>query len=261
MSDQPVAIVTGGASGIGLGIATMLITDGYDVFVLDNDLLHVDDYNASHPLSRARVCDVSDASAVATEIDGVLHVVGRIDLLVNNAGISGPTAPVEVVDPSEWQRTLDVSLTGAFNVTRSVAPFMKAQSSGVIINIASNAGLMGCPNRSPYVAVKWGLVGLTKTWAMELGPYKVRVNALCPASVDGERIEAVMARDAEERGVSVGEIRQSYERQSSLQSFTRVEDIASMVCYLASDAGVRISGQAIGLDGHTETLGNSLGEP
>ena len=260
MSDQPVAIVTGGASGIGLGIATMLITDGYDVFVLDNDLLHVDDYNASHPLSRARVCDVSDASAVATEIDGVLHVAGRIDLLVNNAGISGPTAPVEVVDPSEWQRTLDVSLTGAFNVTRSVAPVMKAQSSGVIINIASNAGLMGCPNRSPYVAVKWGLIGLTKTWAMELGPYKVRVNALCPASVDGERIEAVMARDAQERGVSVGEIRQSYERQSSLQSFTRVEDIASMVCYLASDAGARISGQAIGLDGHTETLSNFLGE-
>ena len=88
----------------------------------------------------------------------------------------------------------------------------------------------------------------------------MRVNALCPASVDGDRIEAVMARDAEERGVSVGEIRQSYERQSSLQSFTRVEDIASMVCYLASDAGVRVSGQAIGLDGHTETLGNSLGE-
>ena len=261
MSDQPVAIVTGGASGIGLGIASTLIADGYDVFVLDNDLQRVDAYNASHPLSRAQVCDVSDASAVATEIDGVLHVAGRIDLLVNNAGISGPTAPVEAVDPAEWQKTLDVGLTGAFNVTRSVAPIMKAQSSGAIINIASNAGLMGCPNRSPYVAAKWGLIGLTKTWAMELGPYKVRVNALCPASVDGERIEAVMARDAEERGVSVGEIRQSYERQSSLQSFTRVEDIASMVCYLASDAGVRVSGQAIGLDGHTETLGNSLGEP
>jgi NAD(P)-dependent dehydrogenase (short-subunit alcohol dehydrogenase family) len=260
MSDQPVAIVTGGASGIGLGIASSLIAEGYDVFVLDNDLQHVDAYNASHPLSRAQVCDVSDASAVATEIDGVLHVAGRIDLLVNNAGISGPTAPVEAVDPAEWQKTLDVGLTGAFNMTRSVAPIMKAQSSGAIINIASNAGLMGCPNRSPYVAAKWGLIGLTKTWAMELGPHKVRVNALCPASVDGARIEAVMARDAEERGVSVGEIRQSYERQSSLQSFTRVEDIASMVCYLASDAGVRVSGQAIGLDGHTETLGNSLGE-
>ena len=113
MSDQPVAIVTGGASGLGLGIASTLIANGYDVFVLDNDLHHVDDYNASHRLSRARFCDVSDATAVATEIDGVLHVAGRIDLLVNNAGISGPTAPVEAVDPSEWQKTLDVGLTGA----------------------------------------------------------------------------------------------------------------------------------------------------
>ncbi|MEC7009337.1 MAG: SDR family NAD(P)-dependent oxidoreductase, partial [Pseudomonadota bacterium] len=175
MSDQPVAIVTGGASGIGLGIASTLIANGYDVFVLDNNLQQVEEYNGSHPLSRARFCDVSDATAVATEIDGALHVAGRIDLLVNNAGISGPTAPVEAVDPSEWQKTLDVGLTGAFNVTRSVAPIMKAQSSGAIINIASNAGLMGCPNRSPYVAAKWGLIGLTKTWAMELGPHKVRV--------------------------------------------------------------------------------------
>ena len=261
MSNQPVAIVTGGASGIGLGIASTLIADGYDVFVLDNNLHHVDEYNANHPLSRARVCDVSDASAVTTEVDGVFHVAGRINLLVNNAGISGPTAPVEAINPSEWQKTLDVGLTGAFNVTKSVAPIMKSQSSGAIVNIASNAGLMGCPNRSPYVAAKWGLIGLTKTWAMELGPHRVRVNALCPASVDGARIDAVMARDAQERGVSVGDIRQSYERQSSLKSFTRIEDIASMVCYLASDAGMRISGQAIGLDGHTETLGNSLGEP
>ena len=260
MSDQSVAIVTGGASGIGLGIATALMAEDYDVFVLDNDLHHVDDYNTNHPLSRARLCDVSDASAVATEVDGVLHVAGRVDLLVNNAGISGPTASVEAIEPSEWQKTLDVGLTGAFNATRAVAPIMKAQSSGVIINIASNAGLMGCPNRSPYVAAKWGLIGLTKTWAMELGPFKVRVNALCPASVDGPRIEAVMARDAAARGVSIDEVRQSYERQSSLQSFTRVEDITSMVCYLASNGAERISGQAIGLDGHTETLGNSLGE-
>ena len=189
----------------------------------------------------------------------MFHVAGRIDLLVNNAGISGPTAPVEAVDPSEWQKTLDVGLTGAFNDKVS-----RANHEGAVIRCHYQYCLecrpMGCPNRSPYVAAKWGLIGLTKTWAMELGPYKVRVNALCPASVDGERIEAVMARDAAARGVSVGEIRQSYERQSSLQSFTRVEDIASMVCYLASEAAVRISGQAIGLDGHTETLGNSLGE-
>lgn len=260
MSDQPVAIVTGGASGIGRHIASALMAEGYDVFVLDSDLQHVDHYNAADPLSRARFCDISDSLAVATEVNGVLHVTGRIDVLVNNAGIAGPTAPVDAISPLEWKKTLDVGLTGAFHVTSAVSASMKAQSSGVIINIASNAGLMGCPNRSPYVAAKWGLIGLTKTWAMELGPYNVRVNALCPASVDGARIEAVMARDADERGVSVSEIRQSYERQSSLKGFTRAEDIAAMVCYLASDAGMRISGQAIAIDGHTETLGSSVGE-
>ena len=258
MSDQRIAIVTGGAYGIGLGIASALIAEGYDVFVLDNDLHHVDDYNASHPLSRARLCDVSDASAVAVEIDGVLHAAGRIDLLVNNAGVSGPTAPIEAVDPSEWQKTIDVGLTGAFNATRSVAPIMKAQSSGAIINIASNAGLMGCPNRSPYVAAKWGLIGLTKTWAMELGPCNIRVNALCPASVSGCRIDGVIERDALARGVTPEAVREVYERQSSLRTFTRPEDISAMVCYLAGPGGQRISGQAIALDGHTETLTNWL---
>ena len=258
MSDQSVAIAIGGASGIGLGIACALIADGYDVFVLDNDLQHVDDYNASHPLSRARLCDVSDASAVATEVDGVLHVVGRINLLVNNAGISGPMAPIEAVDPSEWQKTIDVGLTGAFNATRSVARIMKAQSSGAIINIASNAGLMGCPNRSPYVAAKWGLIGLTKTWAMELGPCNIRVNALCPASVSGCRIDGVIERDALARGVTAEAVREVYQRQSSLRTFTRPEDISAMVCYLAGPGGQRISGQAIALDGHTETLATWL---
>lgn len=258
MSDQSVAIVTGGASGIGLDIACALIAEGYDVFVLDNDLQHVDDYNASHPLSRARLCDVSEASTVATEVDGVLHAVGRINLLVNNAGISGPMAPIEAVDPSEWQKTIDVGLTGAFNATRSAVPIMQAQSSGAIINIASNAGLMGCPNRSPYVAAKWGLIGLTKTWAMELGPCNIRVNALCPASVSGCRIDGVIERDALARGVTAEAVREVYQRQSSLRTFTRPEDISAMVCYLAGPGGQRISGQAIALDGHTETLTNWL---
>ena len=152
MSDQPVAIVTGGNRGIGLAIASALLAETYDVFVLDSDPHHVENYNAIHPLARAQLCDVSDAFAVASEVEGVLHVTGRIDLLVNNAGVAGPTAPVEAISPLEWQKTLDVGLTGAFNLTRAVAPVMKNQSSGTIINIASNAGLMGCPNRSPYVA-------------------------------------------------------------------------------------------------------------
>ena len=135
---------------------------------------------------------------------------------------------------------------------------MKAQSSGVIFSIASNAGLMGCPNRSPYVAAKWGLIGLTKTWAMELGPCNIRVNALCPASVSGCRIDGVIERDALARGVTPETVREVYKRQSSLRTFTRPEDISAMVCYLAGPGGQRISGQAIALDGHTETLTNWL---
>ena len=259
MSDQQVAVVTGGASGIGAGIASALSADGLDVFVLDNNPLHVEAYNTSHALARARLCDVTSPQSVADEIAGIIQVAGRIDVLVNNAGVSGPTAPVEDVSPKDWQQTLDVSLSGAFHLTRVVVPIMKAQRTGVIINISSNAGLTGCPNRSPYVAAKWALIGLTKTWAMELGSYNIRVNALCPASVEGARIDAVIARDAAARGVSEDAIRSVYERQSSLRAFTRVEDIAAMVCYLAGDQGIRISGQAIGIDGHTETLANYLG--
>ena len=261
MSAQPVAVVTGGASGIGAGIGSALRDTGFDVFVLDSNLELVAQYNDTHPLSRARPCDVSDALSVLAEVKAVINVTGRVDLLVNNAGISGPTAPVEAISPEAWQKTLDIGLTGAFNAARAVIPIMKAQSSGAIVNIASNAGLMGCPNRSPYVAAKWALIGLTKTWAMELGSYNVRVNALCPASVEGARIDAVIARDAAARGVSEDAIRSVYERQSSLRAFTRVEDIAAMVCYLAGDQGIRISGQAIGIDGHTETLTNWLESP
>ncbi len=258
LSDQRVAVVTGGASGIGAGIASALSADGLDVFVLDNNPLHVEAYNTSHALARARLCDVTSPQSVSDEIAGIIQVAGRIDVLVNNAGVSGPTAPVEDVSPKDWQQTLDVSLSGAFHLTRVIVPIMKAQRTGVIINISSNAGLTGCPNRSPYVAAKWALIGLTKTWAMELGPHNIRVNALCPASVDGPRIEGVIERDATARGVSAEQIRQIYEQQSSLQCFTQVEDVAAMVCFLASRHGARISGQAIGLDGHTETLANWL---
>ena len=128
MSDQPVAIVTGGASGIGLAIASSLMAEAYDVFVFDSELHHIENYNANHPLARAQFCDISDALAVASEVESVLHVTGRIDVLVNNAGVAGPTSPVEGISPLEWQKTLDVGLTGAFNLARAVAPVMKNQS-------------------------------------------------------------------------------------------------------------------------------------
>ena len=110
----------------------------------------------------------------------------------------------------------------------------------------------------PYVAAKWAMVGLTKTWAMELGPFKIRVNAICPGSVSGPRIDAVIERDAAERGMSTAEIRDVYQRQSSMRRFTDAEDVANMAVFLASPLGAGVSGQALGVDGHTESLSNWL---
>jgi NAD(P)-dependent dehydrogenase (short-subunit alcohol dehydrogenase family) len=117
---------------------------------------------------------------------------------------------------------------------------------------------MGCPGRAPYTASKWAIVGLTRTLAMELGPDGVRVNAICPGSVDGDRLNSVIERDAKERGQSIEAIRNVYLRQSSLRTFISAEDVANLALFLASDLGSKISGQAIGVDGHTETLANWL---
>jgi NAD(P)-dependent dehydrogenase (short-subunit alcohol dehydrogenase family) len=135
---------------------------------------------------------------------------------------------------------------------------MKKAGGGSIINIASNAALFGFPLRSAYAAAKWGLIGLTKTWAMELGPDKIRVNALCPGSVNGPRIEGVIEKDAAERGVSTDAIRDIYQRQSSMRLFVDAQDVANMALFLSSDLGATISGQAMGIDGHTEGLSNWL---
>lgn len=255
--DKQVAIVTGGASGIGASIAGALLAEGFEVFVLD--IAFPDIFEpASLDECQMMACDISDSEAVASTIDAIFSASHRVDLLVNNVGISGPTAPVEDIDIQAWQQTIDTNLNAMFYVSKAVIPLMKAQHGGVIINMASNAGLFGCPNRSPYAASKWAMIGLTKTWAMELGPFNIRVNTLCPASVSGSRIEGVIERDAAARGVTVEAVREVYERQSSLRSFTKAEDIASMVCYLAGHGGTSISGQAIALDGHTESLANWL---
>jgi NAD(P)-dependent dehydrogenase (short-subunit alcohol dehydrogenase family) len=181
----------------------------------------------------------------------------RLDVLVNNAGISGPTAAVEDIDPADWDRTIAVDLSSAFYVTRRAVPLLRT-TRGSIVNIASNAALFGVPLRSPYAASKWALIGLTKTWAMELGPAGVRVNAICPGSVQGARIDGVIERDAMQRGMAPEAIRNVYLRQSSMRTFAEAEDIAAMVLYLCSDAGRNISGQSIAIDGHTETLSNWL---
>jgi NAD(P)-dependent dehydrogenase (short-subunit alcohol dehydrogenase family) len=253
-----VALVTAGASGIGRCIAQTLLEHGLSVHICDLDSHALETFLRAHPKASGSLTDVGNAAQVEHMLKELEERHQRLDVLVNNAGISGPTAAVDEISVEDWDRTISVDLNGQFYVTRAAVPLLRRQKKGAIINIASNAAFFGFPLRSPYTAAKWAMVGLTKTWAMELGPEGIRVNAICPGSVNGDRIEGVIARDAAARGVSAEEIKAVYARQSSMRCFVDAQDVANMALFLASDLGANISGQALGIDGHTEGLSNWL---
>lgn len=248
-----VFLITAGASGIGGTIARTALEQGCRVHVCDVAADAVERFRAQHPGVTATVADVSAPGDVDRLFADVARL-GRLDVLVNCAGIAGPTAAVEDISVADWDRTIGVDLNGAFYVTRRAVPMLKAAGGGSIINISSSAAFGGFPLRSPYSAAKWALLGLTKTWAMELGAAKIRVNALCPGSVNGPRIDRVIAAAAKELGVEPQVVRKKYLDQTSLGIFVEAEDIAQMILFLASDLGAAISGQIIGIDGHTESL-------
>ncbi|MCC9620772.1 SDR family oxidoreductase [Thalassospira sp. MA62] len=251
----PTALVTGAASGIGKSIALKLNETGWSVFICDADPHAVADFQDGHPDIKAFVCDVSDPHQAQETVNAVLSAVdGKLDLLVNNAGTAGMTGPIESLDVDDFKKTLDVNVNGSFYFLKAVVPSMKAARSGVVLNIASTAALFGYPNRTPYAAAKWAVIGMTKTLAMELGPHGIRVNAICPGSVEGPRIDGVIERDARKRDLSPQHVREIYERQVSMRQFVNADDIARMCTFLASDDARMVSGQVIAVDGHTETL-------
>lgn len=256
--ENATVLITAGASGIGRVIAESFLRHKASVYIADISQSTLDDCVTANPGLKASRCDVSDADQVFKLFEDFKQHNQHLDILINNAGIAGPTAAVEEIGIDEWQQTLDVDLTGTFLVTRLAVPLLKQAGGGSIINMSSSAGLFGCPLRSPYVASKWAIVGLTKTWAMELGPFNIRVNAICPGSVAGPRIDGVIERDAAERGITAKKIRDVYQRQSSMRDFVKAEDVANMAIYLASESGAMVSGQALGIDGHTESLSNWL---
>ncbi len=254
---EQVVLISAGATGIGRVIAEIFLAHDCHVHICDINANAIAEFLKGNPGASASRADISNVAEVEDVFDDLAGRYGRLDVLVNNAGIAGPTAHVEDIEPEEWEKTIAVNLNGHFYCTRKAIPLLK-DSCGCIINIASSVAFMGCPGRAPYTASKWAIVGLTKTLAMELGPDGVRVNAICPGSVDGDRLNSVIERDAKKRGQSIETIRDVYLRQSSLRTFISAEDIANLALFLASDLGSKISGQAIGLDGHTETLANWL---
>lgn len=246
-------LVTAAASGIGAAIARAFARAGARVHICDVDERALREAIAADRAISGTIADVADARAVDALFDAAQAALGGLDVLVNNAGIAGPTAPVDEVPVDEWRRTLAVDIDGSFFCARRAVPLLKAAGGGCIVNISSTSGVMGCPNRSPYAASKWALIGLTKTWAMELGVHGIRVNAVCPGVVEGDRLERVIAADALATGKTEEQIRASYAAGMSMRTFIEADDVAAAVLFLCSPGGGRISGQALGVDGHTET--------
>ena len=257
MNPDHVVLVTAGASGIGRNIAESFLAHACRVHVCDIDTGAIKLFLRDNPEATATAADVADIDDVQQLFQDIETQYGRLDVLVNNAGISGPTAMLEDIEPEDWKQTIDVDLNGNFYCSRAAIPLLK-KAGGSIVNIASNVVFTGCPGRAPYAASKWATIGLTKTLAMELGKYGIRVNAICPCSVEGERIDRVIERDARRLAKPADEVRASYQRQSSLRQFVTADDVANLALFLASDLGRSVSGQAIGVDGHTETLRSAL---
>jgi NAD(P)-dependent dehydrogenase (short-subunit alcohol dehydrogenase family) len=244
-------LITAGAQGIGRATALAFVAEGARVHVCDVDDAALQALASEAPAIGTTLADVSDEGAVARMFADVEAALGGLDVLVNNAGISGPTAPVEEVSLDEWNRTFAVNVAGQFLCARAAIPLLRAATDGAIVNLSSLAGKHGYPFRSPYAASKWAVVGFTATLAKELGPAGIRVNAVLPGAVEGERIRSVIAARAETTGRSVEEMTAKYTHMVSLGRFIPPEEIAELIVYLCSPAARNISGQAISIDGNS----------
>lgn len=248
-------VVTAGAAGIGLCIARELRAQGAHLAICDVDAAALDRAKEELGAKVATVADVSDEAQMKGFFQETADALGGLDALVNNAGIAGPTGGVEDIDPSEWRRCIDICLTGQFLCAHFGVPLLKASGGGAIINMSSSAGRFGYAFRTPYSSAKWGVIGLTQSLAKELGPDNIRVNAILPGIIEGDRMENVIARRAEQKGVSHEEMKAEYISQISLRRMTPPDDVADIVAFLISDAGRNLSGQSYPVDGNLESLG------
>lgn len=253
-----VAIITGAAQGIGAATARAFAGEGAKVVVADLNEVGgtalVKDIAAAGGTALFCRTDVSEPDDARRLVQFALAHFGRLDVLVNNAGIAGPTGKVEDIAPEDWDRCIAIDLTGMFNCTRKAMPLIKAAGGGSIVNLSSAAGRHGFPMRSPYSAAKWGVVGFTKSLAAEAGPDKVRINAILPGLVEGERIERVIAAKAKALGISHEAFRAQLLATTSLHSSVSAQNIADMALFLCTEAGSRITGQAHAVDGDVRYL-------
>ncbi|KZD22291.1 SDR family oxidoreductase [Tardiphaga robiniae] len=248
-------LVTAGANGIGLAIARAFAGEGAKVHVCDVDQDALAALAKSDPAITQTHCDVANRASVQNVFDEGVAKLGGLDVLVNNAGIAGPTAKVEEMHPDDWDRCLNICLTGQFNCTRLAVPLLRQSSNGSIVNLSSAAGRVGFAMRSPYAAAKWGVIGFTKSLSIELGPDNIRVNAILPGLVAGDRQRRVLEAKAQQRGISFAEMEKTAFSYTSIKDYVTPEQIADQILFLASPRGRTISGQAISICGDTQMLG------
>lgn len=248
-------LVSAGAGGIGARIARAFVEAGSRVHVCDIDRAAIDRLTGESPGITASMADASVPADVDRLFDDVHSALGGLDVLVNNAGIAGPTGPIDEIEPGEWERTIAVNLSGQYYLARRAVPLLKrSRANPVLIAMGSAAGRLGCALRAPYASSKWGVVGLVRSLAIELGPCGVRVNAILPGPVAGEHMRGVIASRAAKLGVGFDAMQQQYLSRISLRRMVTCDDVAAMALFLCSPAARNVSGQAISVDGNVECL-------
>jgi NAD(P)-dependent dehydrogenase (short-subunit alcohol dehydrogenase family) len=246
-------LVTAGASGIGAAIASAFAETGAKIHICDIDGAALAAFQKSLPGSQATNADVADAKQVAAIFETQCARFDGLDVLVNCAGIAGPTAAVDEIAEDDWNRAIDVNLNGQYRFLHHAVPMLRQSRSANIVCISSVAGRMGVPWRTPYVATKWAIVGMVKSLAIELGPSDIRVNAVLPGIVEGTRMDGVIRARAKLEGIEEVTMREDYIKKISLRRMVSADDVALMCLFLCSPAGRNITGQAISVDGNVES--------
>ncbi|MDC3126076.1 SDR family oxidoreductase, partial [Candidatus Pelagibacter sp.] len=244
-------LISAGASGIGWATTKICLSRGAVVFICDINKKYLTK-TKKHPLFKKKLfiheCDASNEDQVLKFFKIIKKKTKKIDALINNVGIAGPTGSIEKLKSKDWENTLHVDVNSHFYFTKQAIPLIKKSKNGSIVNISSTAGILGFPLRSPYSASKWAIIGITKTLAMELGKFNIRVNAVCPGTIKGDRMKRVIKDKAKFTKISAKMIEKDFISMSSMKQWILEEDIGKMCSFLISDDSMRVSGQVISVD-------------
>ncbi|UGQ28520.1 SDR family oxidoreductase [Acinetobacter calcoaceticus] len=246
--------ISAGGSGIGRCIAEAFLNNDDEVFVCDINAQSLEQFQKDYPKLHIHACDLAEPEQIKLMFAEAIKKLGHLDVLVNNTGISGPTIAADELSFDDWNTVINLNLNSTFLITQLAIPLLKQSGAGVIINMSSIAGRLGYPYRLAYSTSKWGLIGFTKTLSMELGADNIRVNAILPGAVDGDRVQRVLQARADVAQSSLEKVTQNALKNQSLKYFVNPKHIADLCLFLASDSGRSISGQILPIDGDKQCL-------